>query len=483
VPVPITRRPTLAQRIRDIAARATRTARTASAASAASAATAGRAATAATAAGAVGAARAARVARATRCAPLLAALLLSAGALLAAPATADAHQLGLTRVTVTFTPERTYVVEILVDPESLLAKLQILANQEPSGPVPLDELPSRIAALQQLLLANTRIAFDGTPAQPSFTYVPGPPAGGASSPAAPVPGSSAAASPAALRPENAGSEGGSPPAMIPQGESGAGGVRGSAAVAASTAIVRLTGQVPGGARAFRFGYGLVLGSFPLTISGQAGSSQTVWLAGGQESEAFDLTNGFVPPSRLQVAMRYLVLGFEHIVPKGVDHILFVLGIFLLSTAWRPILLQVTTFTIAHSITLGLTIYGFVSLPSSIVEPLIALSITYVAVENLFTSTLRPWRIGLVFAFGLLHGMGFAGVLKDLGLPRSEFLTALVTFNVGVEAGQLTVIAMALVAVGWWRRSEATRYRRWIVVPASLLIAAVGAYWTVIRAIG
>ena len=86
-----------------------------------------------------------------------------------------------------------------------------------------------------------------------------------------------------------------------------------------------------------------------------------------------------------------------------------------------------------------------SLPSSIVEPMIALSITYVAIENLFTSTLRPWRLGLVFAFGLLHGMGFAGVLKDLGLPRSEFLTALLTFNVGVEAGQLAVIALASLA--------------------------------------
>jgi len=120
----------------------------------------------------------------------------------------------------------------------------------------------------------------------------------------------------------------------------------------------------------------------------------------------------------------------------VDHILFVLGIFLLSTAWRPILLQVTTFTIAHSITLGLTMYGIVSLPSSIVEPLIALSITYVAVENLWTTELKPWRLALVFMFGLLHGMGFAGVLRGLGLPRSEFLTALLTFNLGVEGGQL-----------------------------------------------
>jgi hypothetical protein len=158
----------------------------------------------------------------------------------------------------------------------------------------------------------------------------------------------------------------------------------------------------------------------------------------------------------------------------------VLGLFLLSTAWRPLLLQVTMFTVAHSITLGLGMYGVVSLASTIVEPLIALSITYVAVENLLTSTLRPWRAALVFGFGLLHGLGFAGVLSELGLPRSEFLTALLAFNAGVELGQLAVIGCAFLAVGWWRRSRSAGYRRWVVVPASLAIAMVGAYWTMAR---
>ena len=113
---------------------------------------------------------------------------------------------------------------------------------------------------------------------------------------------------------------------------------------------------------------------------------------------------------------------HHILPKGLDHILFVLGIFLLSPRWKTMLLQVTAFTVAHSITLGLSIYGIVSLPSRIVEPLIALSIAYVAIENLLTRELKPWRLALVFMFGLLHGLGFAGVLRELGLPREEFLT-------------------------------------------------------------
>ena len=164
--------------------------------------------------------------------------------------------------------------------------------------------------------------------------------------------------------------------------------------------------------------------------------------------------------------QYFSLGFTHILPKGLDHILFVVGIFLLGTRWRSVLLQVSTFTIAHSITLGLTMYGIVSLPARVVEPMIALSIAYVAIENLVTSELKPWRLALVFAFGLLHGMGFAGVLRELGLPRAQFLTALITFNGGVEAGQLTVIALAFAVVAYWRANRAG-YRRFIVQPASL----------------
>ena len=123
-------------------------------------------------------------------------------------------------------------------------------------------------------------------------------------------------------------------------------------------------------------------------------------------------------------------------------------------------------------------YGIVSLPSRVVEPLIALSIAYVAVENLVTRELKPWRIALVFMFGLLHGLGFAGVLRELGLPRGEFLTALLTFNAGVELGQLTIIAAAFAAVSAFMKRQ--WYRRAIVIPASCAIAAVGLYWTITR---
>ncbi len=204
-----------------------------------------------------------------------------------------------------------------------------------------------------------------------------------------------------------------------------------------------------------------------------------WLESWRESQPFALAASIVPPTRAEVVRTYLKLGFTHILPKGTDHILFVLGIFLLSTRLKPVLLQVTAFTVAHTITLALTIYGVVSLARSIVEPLIALSIVYVAVENIATTELKPWRVALVFAFGLLHGMGFAGVLTELGLPRSEFLPALISFNVGVEAGQLTVIAIAFLLFGLPFRKKPW-YRSRIVVPASIAIAAVGFYWAVQR---
>src|SRR4029079_8833730 len=180
-----------------------------------------------------------------------------------------------------------------------------------------------------------------------------------------------------------------------------------------------------------------------------------------------------------VARQYLALGFTHILPRGLDHVLFVLGIFFFATRLKPVLAQVTAFTLAHSITLGLSIYGIFSLPSSIVEPLIALSIVYVAVENVLRPRLTPWRVAVVFCFGLLHGLGFAGALRELALPRSQFLLALVTFNVGVELGQLTVIALAFLLVASWARKESW-YRARVVVPASVAIAAIGLFWTVQR---
>jgi hypothetical protein len=244
--------------------------------------------------------------------------------------------------------------------------------------------------------------------------------------------------------------------------------------------IRLRGTIPEHARQFSWAYDLTYASYALVLKSSADAGgETEWLEGGQRSRPFALDARAGVQSRLHIAGTYFVLGFTHILPRGFDHVLFVLGIFLLTRAVRPMLWQVSAFTIAHSITLGLTLYGVVPQASSLVEPLIALSIVYVAVENLTTTELKPWRIALVFAFGLLHGMGFAGALRELGLPRSEFVTGLLTFNAGVEAGQLTVIGAAFLAVAYWSRNRVV-YRRFIVVPGSLAIAFAGAYWTVER---
>lgn len=238
--------------------------------------------------------------------------------------------------------------------------------------------------------------------------------------------------------------------------------------------IRLTGAVPQGAKTFTWKYGWTFTAY----SFQAGA-KTIWLEGGQTSEPIELAQVATHSSRWRIAGQYLALGFTHILPYGLDHVLFVLGLYLLSSRTRSLLMQITAFTVAHSITLGLSMYGLLKVPSTIVETLIAVSIAYVAIENLFLSELKPWRIALVFCFGLLHGMGFAGVLTELGLPPSEFLTALLTFNVGVEAGQLAVIAIAFLAVGWhW--SQRAWYRARVVVPASMLIACAAVYWTIER---
>ncbi|MEM9058380.1 MAG: HupE/UreJ family protein, partial [Pseudomonadota bacterium] len=168
---------------------------------------------------------------------------------------------------------------------------------------------------------------------------------------------------------------------------------------------------------------------------------------------------------LATAGRYVGIGVRHILPGGLDHILFVLALFLTSTKARALVLQVTMFTLAHSLTLGMAAAGWLTPNAAWVEALIAATIAFVAIENLFVERLPRWRLPLVFAFGLVHGLGFAGFFGELGLPDKQFLAGLVGFNVGVELGQLGVVLVALglavavrrgfAAAGWppstWRR--------------------------------
>jgi hypothetical protein len=351
----------------------------------------------------------------------------AAAGLLLALSTASAHELGTIRTYARFRKGGTYEVEVFIDREHLPPGFAASAGP-PRAPIRGVRRDSADGAARILAdVANhSRIAFDGRPVEPAFEWKGGDPAAG-------------------------------------------------------EIVLCMTGAIPGGARTFTWANSLRLGTYLLTVRAEGEEPERAWVEGGEESRPFVLQTRIVPPTRAQVARQYLALGYTHILPKGTDHILFVLGIFLLSRRVKPVLVQVTAFTVAHTITLALTIYGVVSLRPGIVEPLIALSIVYVAVENVATSELRTWRVGLVFGFGLLHGMGFAGVLSQLGLPRSEFLTGLLCFNAGVELGQLTVILGATFLVGIAFR-EKPWYRARIVVPASLAIAGVGFYWAVTRAI-
>jgi hypothetical protein len=156
------------------------------------------------------------------------------------------------------------------------------------------------------------------------------------------------------------------------------------------------------------------------------------------------------------------------------------GLFLFSRKIKSLLVQVTAFTIAHSLTLALSLYGVFRLPPSVVEPMIALSIAFVAIENIFSSELKWWRPLVVFGFGLVHGLGFASALLDLGLQRKDFLRALVGFNCGVECGQLFVVLILLILFGMWR--NAANYRKYVVIPGSALIAVIAVFWVVQRLI-
>lgn len=177
---------------------------------------------------------------------------------------------------------------------------------------------------------------------------------------------------------------------------------------------------------------------------------------------------------------YVALGFKHILPGGLDHILFILGLFLLARDAFTLLAQITLFTFAHSLTLGLSLMGWLALPTQWVEVAISLSIAFIAAENLFGNKLSKCRPWIVFAFGLIHGLGFAHTFQEHAVDATSMLPALFSFNVGIELGQLTVvgIAFALVAA-WWRRED---YAKLIARPASAVIAATGLYWAIERSL-
>ena len=362
--------------------------------------------------------------------PYRAALLaaVAAGVLSAVPV--QAHELGANRVEITIAADGRYDVAIVTNPEALLTRLELLRGDAADGRAagPNDE---RLARLGGVLLANLHLRVDDVDMKPEL-----------------LPG-------VHRMPATAG------------------------AGADAEWAVRLSGQLPAGAERLTWQCGFIYGSYAVIVRAPDVSVQWAYAS---ERTAPMSAGAAAHMSAFATAWRFAREGFRHILPLGPDHVLFVLGVFLLSPRLRTVLVQLSAFTVAHSITFGLSMYGIVSLPAAIVEPAIALSIAYVAVENLTASRLRTHRVALVFAFGLLHGLGFAGALSELALPRSQFLVALVGFNAGVELGQVAVVLVALALSAPWHRSP-VQYRRFVLVPSSIAIAAIGLFWTVTRVVG
>ncbi|RMG33196.1 MAG: HupE/UreJ family protein [Gammaproteobacteria bacterium] len=246
-------------------------------------------------------------------------------------------------------------------------------------------------------------------------------------------------------------------------------------------VIRLLGRYPKGARELTWYYPAHFGNHAVRVrqvdqsAEQYHWSEWQWIRDDSVSKPFSITEVASRRGLTEVVTEYVEAGFNHILPRGLDHILFILGLYLFAARIRPLLWQVTMFTLAHTITLGLAVYGWLQLPEAIVQPLIALSIAYVGIENIWHRRLQKSRLALVFGFGLLHGIGFASMLEEFGMPKDAFATALVSFNVGVELGQITIIAIASALTGLWfgRRGW---YRHVVVVPFSLLISVVALYW-------
>ena len=348
-----------------------------------------------------------------------------------------AHPLSFTEVTLTLGADGAFEADLVYDLDALALGVpidtddaELAAALQSLSP---DELETRLARLRRLFERRVRVRFDGDPVPFSVSF-----------PDHGTPRATEADIPTLLG-----------------------------------LTARLRGTVPEGAAAVGFFASRAFGEVHLTIRDPArGIDARSVLEPGARSDPLDLTAPVAPPGRLDVARDYLRLGFVHIVPEGLDHILFVLGLFLLSARLRPLVWQVTAFTVAHAVTLTLAGLGVVALSPRLVEPLIALSIVYVAVENVLTDRMTRWRPPVVFGFGLLHGLGFAGVLGELGLPEQERLLALISFNAGIELGQLAVIAGAALACGWFR--SAPWYRARLVVPASAGIALTGLIWAAER---
>ena len=353
---------------------------------------------------------------------------------------ADAHPLTFTATTLTLKTDNTFEVDLQYDLDALALGVSITTDDaelvQTLEALPTIEFNTTLERLRRLFERRVRVRFDGTPIPFTVDF---PDYGTTQTTTAEIP-----------------------------------------TVLGLTA--RLVGNIPENPETVEFFASRAFASVHLTIVDEIRNREvSMVLEQGARSTPFEFSGQYEEPGGNSVAQQYFWLGVQHIVPNGFDHILFVVGLFLLSLKIRPLVTQVTAFTLAHALTLTAAVLGFVTLSPQLVEPLIAASVAYIAIENIVTDKLTPWRPFVVFGFGLLHGLGFANSLSALGLPDQERLFVLVMFNAGIEIGQLAVIAVAAATFGWCRNKS--WYRPWIVIPASAVIATTGIIWAIQRASG
>lgn len=200
---------------------------------------------------------------------------------------------------------------------------------------------------------------------------------------------------------------------------------------------------------------------------------------GAEGDTYEIRVGGPPPPVFEVVKRYLLDGVKHIV-FGPDHVLFVLLLVLITTRFKRLVLVITSFTLAHSLTLAAAALEWVSISAGIIEPIIAISIAYMAIETAFREE-QPRYLALVtFAFGLIHGFGFSYVLRDdVGLPTEALIPALASFNIGVELGQLAIVALVFPLRLWMHEKP---WERTVMRVICALTFALAMWWVIERTI-
>ena len=367
---------------------------------------------------------------------LLSLLLFS----LASPA--QAHELGTIQVYVTFHPGGTWQVDASIDEEHIPPiPATRPAGETRYGPIAglTPDFKARLGTFLSAIADRSTLAFDGRPTVPEALSVdrPVPPA---DDPFAPLP----------------------------------------------KVTLHLKGAIPPGAKTATFSTTLPIGSYPLSLTNEGDAIPSRrWPQGGPKAETgdpFPLSPRVVPPPLGRVALRYLGLGFQRILPQGTEAILFALGIFLWSRRRKPLLAQLAAFTAGFALASAATLHGPLPLPamaSRLVEPAIALSILYVALANLLPRRLQPLHFALVALCGLPYGLACGKTLRDLSPPRSVLATAALGFDLGALCGLLAVLAAAFVLVGS-PFSNRSWYRHRVIVPASLALATIGLYWSIER---